>query len=233
MIKFSIPSFFLKISVVMEHKYVFISYSSASKAVADVACHILEECGILCWISPHNIIPDKTWAGNIVLAICECSLIVLIYSEDYNSPSQVANEMGNTFSHSKIIITFMVDSTSMNNDFNNYLSRKYWLVTFPGYKQMLMPLVEAVATKIRVEIQRPQPSPELRQRVGKHPVPRTYPQPVVNTKRPWMEWCATSSVRSNSTTEWQLLLLLSVEAYVPERTQPVKKDRGRRMLRRY
>lgn len=122
----------------MEHKYVFISYSSASKAVADVACHILEECGILCWISPHNIIPDKTWAGNIVLAICECSLIVLIYSEDYNSPSQVANEMGNTFSHSKIIITFMVDSTSMNNDFNNYLSRKYWLVTFPGYKQMLM-----------------------------------------------------------------------------------------------
>lgn len=98
---------------------------------------------------------------------------------------------------------------------------------------MLMPLVEAVATKIRVEIQRPQPSPELRQRVGKHPVPRTYPQPVVNTKRPWMEWCATSSVRSNSTTEWQLLLLLSVEAYVPERTQPVKKDRGRRMLRRY
>lgn len=141
----------------MEHKYVFISYSPASKAVVDVACHILEECGILCWISPHNIIPDNTWTGNIVLAICECSLIVPIYSEDSNSSSQVANEVGNTFRHSKIVIPFIVNSTSMNNDFNYYLSRKHWLVAYPGYKEMFMPLVETVATNIEVEIQNPQP----------------------------------------------------------------------------
>lgn len=98
---------------------------------------------------------------------------------------------------------------------------------------MFMPLVEAVATNIEVEIQNPQPSPDLRQRVGKHPVPRTYPQPVINTKRPWREWRVTGSVRSNSTTEWQLLLLLSVGAYVPEWAQPVRKDRGQRVLRRY
>lgn len=217
----------------MEHNYVFISYSPVSKTVADVACHILEECGILCWFSPHNIIPDNTWTGNIVLAICECSFIVLIYSEDSNSSSQVANEVDNTFRHGKIVIPFIVNSTSMNNDFNYFLSRKYWLVAYPGYKEMFMPLVEAVATNIEVEIQNRQPSPELHQRVGKHPVPRTYPQLVINTKRPWREWRVTGSVRSNSTTEWQLLLLLSVGAYVPEWAQPVRKDRGRRVLRRY
>lgn len=30
----------------MENKYVFISYSSANKGIADATCHILEECGI-------------------------------------------------------------------------------------------------------------------------------------------------------------------------------------------
>lgn len=144
----------------MEHKYVFISYSSANKAVADAACHILEECGIPCWIAPRNIIPGNTWAGNIVQAIRECSLMVLIYSADSNSSSQVANEVDKAFSHSKTIIPFMVDSTPMNDDFDYYLSRKHWLVAYPDYKEMLMPLVEAVATNIGVEIRIPQPKPQ-------------------------------------------------------------------------
>lgn len=141
----------------MEHKYVFISYSSANKAIADATCHILEECGIPCWIAPRNIIPGKTWAGNIVQAIRECSLMVLIYSEDSNSSSQVANEVDKAFSHGKTIIPFMVDSTPMNDDFDYYLSRKHWLVAYPDYKEMLMPLAEAVATNIGVEIQRSRP----------------------------------------------------------------------------
>lgn len=140
----------------MENKYVFISYSSANKGIADATCHILEECGIPCWIAPRNIIPGKTWAGNIVQAIRDCSLMVLIYSEDSNSSSQVANEVDKAFSHGKIIIPFMVDSTPMNDDFDYYLSRKHWLVAYPDYKKMLMPLVKAVATNIGIEIQRPQ-----------------------------------------------------------------------------
>lgn len=140
----------------MEHKYVFISYSSANKAIADATCHMLEECGIPCWIAPRNIIPGKTWAGNIVQAIRDCSLMVLIYSEESNSSSQVANEVDKAFSHGKTIIPFMVDSTPMNDDFDYYLSRKHWLVAYPDYKEMLMPLVEAVATNIGVEIRRPQ-----------------------------------------------------------------------------
>lgn len=145
----------------MEHKYVFISYSSANKVVADAACHILEECGIPCWIAPRNIIPGKTWAGNIVQAIRDSSLMVLIYSEDSNSSSQVANEVDKAFSHGKIIIPFMVDSTPMNDDFDYYLSRKHWLVAYPNYKEMLMPLVEAVATNIGIEIKCPKPKNQL------------------------------------------------------------------------
>ncbi len=143
----------------MEDKYVFISYSFVNKTIADATCHVLEECGIPCWIAPRNIIPGKTWAGNIVQAIRDCSLMVLIYSEDSNGSSQVANEVDKAFSHGKIIIPFMVDSTPMNDDFGYYLSRKHWLVAYPDYKEMLMPLAEAVATNMGVEIRCPQSVP--------------------------------------------------------------------------
>ena len=66
----------------MKHKYVFTSYSSASKS-------ILEGYDIPCWVTPHNIIQ----------ATRECSLMVLIYSENSNSSSQAANEADKAFSH--------------------------------------------------------------------------------------------------------------------------------------
>lgn len=136
----------------MENKFVFISYSSVNKPIADAACHILEEFGISCWIAPRNIVPGNTWAGNIVQAIRNCSIMVLIYSEESNRSQQVANEVDKAFSNGKTIIPFMVDATPLNDDFDYYLSRKHWLVAYPDYKEMLMPLVEAVATNIGIEI---------------------------------------------------------------------------------
>ena len=97
--------------------------------------------------------------------------MILIYSEDSNSSSQVANEVDKAFSHGKIIIPFMVDSTPMNDDFDYYLSRKHWLVAYPDYKKMLMPLVEAVATNIGIEIQRHNPRSQIQYLVKKSLLP--------------------------------------------------------------
>ncbi|EJX07214.1 Sel1 domain protein repeat-containing protein [gut metagenome] len=136
----------------MEQPYVFISYSSANKAIADATCHILEESGISCWIAPRNIVPGNTWAGNIVQAIRNCSLMVLIYSQQSNNSSQVANEVDKAFCRGKVIIPFLVDDTPMNDDFEYYLSRKHWLVAYPDYKEMLTPLVEAVAANLHFSL---------------------------------------------------------------------------------
>lgn len=160
----------------MDNKYVFISYSSVNKAIADATCHILEECGIPCWIAPRNIVPGKTWAGNIVQAIRDCAIMVLIYSEDSNNSSQVANEVDRAFNNRKIIIPFMVDETPMNDDFDYYLSRKHWLVAYPDYKEKLMPLVEAVALNLGVEVHRPQEAATAEpQPAATEPEPQTNP----------------------------------------------------------
>ncbi len=136
----------------MERKYVFISYSSQNQAIANAICHIMEEYGIPCWIAPRDILPGKTWAGNIVQAIRDCALVVLVYSKDSNISEQVANEIDKAFNFGRTIIPFIVDSTPMNDDFDYYLSRKHWLVAYPDYQEKLMPLVTAVANNLGMSI---------------------------------------------------------------------------------
>lgn len=124
--------------------FVFVSYSSKNKNVADALCHYLEEHNIPCWIAPRDILPGQTWAGAIVQAISNCSAMVLIYTAESNASHQVANEVDKAFSYGKTIIPFIIDSTPMNDDLNYYLSRRHWLVAYPDYKTQLKPLAESL-----------------------------------------------------------------------------------------
>ena len=128
----------------IDSKFIFISYSSKDKYVADALCHYLEEHNIPCWIAPRDILAGQSWAGAIVKAIRDCSAMVLIYSADSNTSHQVANEIDKAFSCAKIIIPFIVDSTPMNDDFDYYLSRKHWLIAYPDYKDKLKPLFDSL-----------------------------------------------------------------------------------------
>lgn len=126
-------------------KYVFISYSSNDKLIADAICHFLEENAILCWMAPRDIMPGSTWAGAIIKAIRECAAMLLIYSKNSNDSSQVANEVDKAFSNGKPIIPFMMDSTPLNDDFDYYLSRKHWLVAYPDYRERFTDLLKVVS----------------------------------------------------------------------------------------
>lgn len=128
----------------VENKFVFVSYSSKDKYVADALCHYLEEHHIPCWIAPRDILVGQSWAGAIVKAIRNCSAMVLIYSAESNSSHQVANEIDKAFSYGKTIIPFIIDSTPMNDDLNYYLSRKHWLVAYPNYKVKFKPLSDSL-----------------------------------------------------------------------------------------
>ena len=45
---------------------VFISYSSADKAIADRVCSALESAGVSCWMAPRNIEPGTDFPTAIV-----------------------------------------------------------------------------------------------------------------------------------------------------------------------
>src|SRR5690242_16445475 len=72
---------------------VFISYSSADKAIAYEACAALEAAGIQCWIAPRNILASKNWGSAIVDAIDNSRAMVVVFSATANGSEQIEREV--------------------------------------------------------------------------------------------------------------------------------------------
>ena len=58
----------------------FISYASQDAAVANAVVGALEHAGLTCWIAPRDVVPGALYADEIVRAINESSLVVLVLS---------------------------------------------------------------------------------------------------------------------------------------------------------
>ena len=66
---------------------IFISYSSKNKAIADAVCHKLEERKMKCWIAPRDILPGANYAEELINAIDNSKLFVLIFPKIPINPS--------------------------------------------------------------------------------------------------------------------------------------------------
>ena len=120
---------------------VFISYSSSDKAIADAICHRLEEKNVSCWIAPRDVVAGETYAHQIVQAINQCSVVVLVFSKNANMSEHVGNEVSKAFNAKKPILPFMIEETEMSDEFDYYLGRKHWLIAYPNYKEKTENLV--------------------------------------------------------------------------------------------
>ena len=127
----------------MDHE-VFISYSTQDKTIADAVCHSLEESSIPCWIAPRDEVSGESFAKQIMQAIKNCKVIVLIFSENSNNSEHVENEIDKGFKSGKPIIPFMIDKTEMNDELGYYLGRKHWLIAYPDYREKTADLVSSI-----------------------------------------------------------------------------------------
>lgn len=122
----------------------FISYSSKDKPIADAVCHSLEDKHISCWMSPRDVLPGYPYGRQIIHAINESSIIVLVFSKNANASEHVGNEIDRAFNANKPIIPFVVEKTDVNEDLEYYLSRKHWLEAYPDYREKTADLVNTV-----------------------------------------------------------------------------------------
>lgn len=111
---------------------VFISYSSKDKKIADAMCHFLEEKKIKCWIAPRDVRAGRDYGGEIVRAIKNCKVFVLVFSNDTNNSDHVANEIEIAIDNKKLIAPFKIEDTELNDTFSYYLKRKHWIDAFPN-----------------------------------------------------------------------------------------------------
>ncbi len=92
--------------------HVFISYASQDAAVANALVKALEGNGIKCWIAPRDVVPGALYADEIVRAINEAQVVVLILSEQAVASSHVGKEIERASSKRRRIVALRTDDVS-------------------------------------------------------------------------------------------------------------------------
>lgn len=106
---------------------VFISYSHKDEKIREAVCQKLESEGIKCWYAPRDIQPGGEWADAITLALKQCKVMILIFTDRSNNSAQVLREVGLAVDFRKKIIPFNCDESVPTGSMQYYLSTLHWL----------------------------------------------------------------------------------------------------------
>src|SRR5213075_1051262 len=106
---------------------VFISHSSSNRTIANAVCAALESIGIRCWIAPRDVLPGRSYSGEITRAIQQSRAFVLIFSEHSNNSEQVLREVQLAANSRLHIVQFRIDPVTPSDDLEYYLSGPHWL----------------------------------------------------------------------------------------------------------
>lgn len=153
---------------------VFISYSSIDKSIADAACAVLEQNQVRCWIAPRDVVPGREYAGEIVEAIENSRLLVLILSNHSNSSSQVLREIERAVSKGLPILPFRIEEVQLSKNLEYFLSAPHWLdaITPPLERHL-----EHLSGTVQMLLDR-------QTTLDPRPVVRAAPRPMISTERP-------------------------------------------------
>ena len=128
---------------------VFISYASQDAAVANALVENLEQHGIKCWIAPRDVTPGSQYADEIVGAINDTEILVLVLSEHAIASPHVGREVERAASKRRRIIVLRTDAAWLTRSFEYFLSESQWIdVAALGMPAALMKLTQAVRQRL-------------------------------------------------------------------------------------
>lgn len=108
-------------------KKVFISYSSIQEEEANRICSFLESNNLSCFMSSRDIVPGTEYAEQLLEAIDDSRVVVLLLSEEANSSPHVLREIEYAVSHKKPIIVYELEDVVLSRSMEYYLMTHQWL----------------------------------------------------------------------------------------------------------
>lgn len=127
-------------------KTVFISYASLDRAAAEHVRELIESKGIPCWIAPRDISPGKEYGEEIIRAIEDASVLVLVFSENANASRHVVNEVSRAFSKNKMIMPIRIQDATPAKCLELFVSSSHWV---DAWSEPLENRIERIAAAIR------------------------------------------------------------------------------------
>ena len=128
---------------------VFISYSTKDKIVADTIAAALEAKNIRGWYAPRDIKPGTDWGEEIVKAVSESKVFLLVFSRNSNRSQRVLDELNVAISNELVIIPFRIEKLDPSGAMLLHLSSRHWLDAFiPSWEKHIDVLVKSVSTNL-------------------------------------------------------------------------------------
>ncbi len=105
----------------------FISCSSKDKTIADAVCARLESHGVRCWIAPRDVRPGRAYGEEIIDAIHECKVLVLVLSANANLSPHIPKEIERAVSRGTPIIPLRIEDVTPAKSLDYFISSVHWL----------------------------------------------------------------------------------------------------------
>ena len=145
---------------------VFISYSQPDYDCAMELVARIEREGIHCWIAPRDIAPSADWAAEIIDAISNARVMILVFSSSSNSSAQVRREVERAVHKQVSILPFRIENVLPSKSLEYFLSAQHWLDAFPPPRE---PHYARLAEYLRTQLgQSSGPAPDI---AGTQPAP--------------------------------------------------------------
>ena len=123
---------------------VFISYSSKQNVIAAQICQYIKNRGISVWMAPESIPPSSSYPEEINIAIKNCQICLLVFSNTASKSKWVKKEVLQAINYDKPIIPFRIEDTRSSDDFEFLLADTQSIDAFPIYEEQLPKLLDTI-----------------------------------------------------------------------------------------
>jgi len=110
---------------------VFVSYSQPDYACAMELVARVECEGIDCWVAPRDIAPSADWAAEIIDAISNSRVMILVFSASSNDSPQVRREVERAVHKNVCVLPFRIENVVPSKSLEYFLSSQHWMDAFP------------------------------------------------------------------------------------------------------
>lgn len=114
---------------------VFISYSKRDTPAATQILDALEAQKIECWIASRNIPAGANFDSEIIKAIRQCPVAVLVFSRHANESPHVHNEVERSVRYRCILIPYRIEDVQPCDVLEYFISRPQWLNAYPPHEK--------------------------------------------------------------------------------------------------
>jgi TIR domain len=130
---------------------VFVSYSQPDRDCALELVARVEAQGISCWVAPRDVAPSADWAAEIIDALSNAQVMVLVFSAQSNDSPQVRREVERAVHKRLRILPFRIEDVLPSKSLEYFLSAQHWLDAFPPPRE---PHYAKLCTQLRVALSR-------------------------------------------------------------------------------